>query len=401
MRLLKWIALGLLVSGSASGQTYTTMQWGMDKTATPYAFGANIGGTWRNLGTVNSAGVWTLSTNINMTATSANQNSAAYYAGTSGPGYFADYNNKAASAYRFDDTENQSAISGGGIRDAFFFQHRDFDTTNYTAIGQKVSNGIRSIMTGAWNGSDFQTQYKDLIAGEFTSVGKIGWNARGVSGVLGSAIQYGTGIASNEFWASNPAGGSQSVSMAAVQAVINPGVASADGSHASYSVLANNVATNNATAAFGVSGKYVSTVDLSNAVVTDAAIILPPTTNQGTIIDYGSDNYTLFDRTYNLAFEWVVNGVVPLFVAETKVWLTVPLQLKSSTIASLPTCNAGLLGSIVTVSNGLGWPTTWGTASASVPAGFPGTAVSATGAVTRSVICTNTGGSTTYAWAYN
>lgn len=77
------------------------------------------------------------------------------------------------------------------------------------------------------------------------------------------------------------------------------------------------------------------------------------------------------------------------------------VKLATYTIATLPPCGASLLGSLATVSNGLGWPTTWGTAGNAVPAGFPGTAVSATGAVTRSVICTNTGGATTYAWAYN
>lgn len=62
----------------------------------------------------------------------------------------------------------------------------------------------------------------------------------------------------------------------------------------------------------------------------------------------------------------------------------------STTIASLPTCSATLLGSVAVVSNG----TAYGT-------GTYGSAVSATGAVTRKVFCTNTAGATTYAWAYN
>jgi translation initiation factor 2B subunit (eIF-2B alpha/beta/delta family) len=60
------------------------------------------------------------------------------------------------------------------------------------------------------------------------------------------------------------------------------------------------------------------------------------------------------------------------------------------TIATLPTCTAALQGAIATVSNG----TAYGT-------GTYGSAVSATGAVTRVVACTNTAGATTYAWAYN
>ncbi len=66
------------------------------------------------------------------------------------------------------------------------------------------------------------------------------------------------------------------------------------------------------------------------------------------------------------------------------------IKLPSSTIAALPTCDATTLGSLATVTNG----TAYGT-------GTYGSAVSATGAVSRTVMCTNTGGATTYAWAYN
>ena len=66
------------------------------------------------------------------------------------------------------------------------------------------------------------------------------------------------------------------------------------------------------------------------------------------------------------------------------------LILPTSTIAALPTCGASTLGAIATVSNGTAYAT-----------GTYGSAVSATGAVTRVVACTNTGGATTYAWAYN
>ncbi len=42
---------------AAVAQTYTQMQWGMNKGVTPYQFGANINGTWRDFGTISSAGV--------------------------------------------------------------------------------------------------------------------------------------------------------------------------------------------------------------------------------------------------------------------------------------------------------------------------------------------------------
>jgi hypothetical protein len=70
--------------------------------------------------------------------------------------------------------------------------------------------------------------------------------------------------------------------------------------------------------------------------------------------------------------------------------ITGSVTLPTYTIATLPTCTAALQGALVSVSNG----TAYGT-------GTYGSAVSATGAVTRVVACTNTGGATTYAWAYN
>ena len=66
------------------------------------------------------------------------------------------------------------------------------------------------------------------------------------------------------------------------------------------------------------------------------------------------------------------------------------MELAAYTIATLPTCNVALLGGVAIVSNGTAYAT-----------GTYGSAVSATGIVTRSVICTNTAGATTYAWAYN
>lgn len=66
------------------------------------------------------------------------------------------------------------------------------------------------------------------------------------------------------------------------------------------------------------------------------------------------------------------------------------VALPTSTIAGLPTCAAALNGAMAAVTNG----TAYGT-------GGYGSAVSATGAVTRVVVCTNTGGASTYAWAYN
>ena len=64
-----------LLSTSLQAQTYTQLQWGVNKATTPYQFGANINGTWSNLGTVSSAGVWQIpASNISGVATLAGNN---------------------------------------------------------------------------------------------------------------------------------------------------------------------------------------------------------------------------------------------------------------------------------------------------------------------------------------
>lgn len=85
------------------------------------------------------------------------------------------------------------------------------------------------------------------------------------------------------------------------------------------------------------------------------------------------------------------NGVQPQTeVISTSQLKTYILNLPQTTIAALPTCSATTFGYLAAVSNGTAYAT-----------GTYGSAVSATGAVTRVVVCTNTGGATTYAWAYN
>ena len=66
------------------------------------------------------------------------------------------------------------------------------------------------------------------------------------------------------------------------------------------------------------------------------------------------------------------------------------VQTTAYTIATLPTCDATTLGARATISNGTAYAT-----------GTYGSAVSATGILTRAVMCANTAGATTYAWAYN
>ena len=65
------LLVALLWVNGACAQTYNQMTWGFTlPSGSPYSFGANIGGSWYNLGTVSSAGAWNIpSSNISFTPT--------------------------------------------------------------------------------------------------------------------------------------------------------------------------------------------------------------------------------------------------------------------------------------------------------------------------------------------
>jgi hypothetical protein len=246
-------------------------------------------------------------------------NSDAYYVGSSGSGYFADYECLTSNFAILSQSQDQTSIAGGGFRDAQFIQQQDGDASNYTTIGQKISTALRAIVTGKFS-SGFLTQYKDLVGGTFAAIGRIGWNDRGVSGVIAEAIQYGSGIASNEFAVKNPSDANeQSVSMAAVQAIITPAKAAADSTHKYRGVLVENYSGYAGTAAFeAIStpiGAFTATFNyglyMGGATVNSAAIVMPASSvgSSGTIIEYDSNDYTNYDRTNN-RYNFVVGGNV-------------------------------------------------------------------------------------------
>jgi hypothetical protein len=271
-------------------------------------------------------------------------NSDAYY--TSNPadgGYFADYVCLTSSFNLLAQAKDQSAESGGGIIDAQFIQNRDEDTVNYTAIGQKISNAVRGVTTGKLSGGTFQIQYKDLVGADFAAIGRIGWNDRGVSGVVTQAIQYGSGIASNEFAVQNPADANeQSTSMCAVQAILKPQKATSSGTHKARGVLTQNVQGYRATSAFeaistagagALTGAFEYALKMDEATVESAAIIMPQSLagNAGTVIDYGANNYTVFDRA-NQRYLYVVNGVIPVSISQTRVGVNVTVPDASAAL---------------------------------------------------------------------
>ena len=108
-----------------------------------------------------------------------------------------------------------------------------------------------------------------------------------------------------------------------------------------------------------------TTISSNNAGATNYTATLP--SNNGTIAEL------------NLAQTWTAAQSFSQYIRHI-----------AQTIATLPTCDASSIGAVTAVSDGTAYAT-----------GTYGSAVSATGAVTRQVMCTNTAGATTYAWAYN
>lgn len=56
----KSLIFSLFLFSTSAYAAYTQLQWGVDQGVSPYSFGANIGATWRQLGTVSSTGEWAL-----------------------------------------------------------------------------------------------------------------------------------------------------------------------------------------------------------------------------------------------------------------------------------------------------------------------------------------------------
>lgn len=241
--------------------------------------------------------------------------------GTRG-GYFSDYDCKANYAFIGQVRENQTAISGGGIRDGIFIDMLDSDTADYSAIGQKVTNGIRSFVQGVHNGSTYQAIYKDLVGGTFAALGNVQWAARGVSAINADAWQYGVGIASNEFSVNNPAaadgGISQSESMAAGQFIVRSRFGDEGASNRAWGIYIENhgkritsgiAIASNTTA--GQTSHYKAAIDMSTAVVSSYAILMPLSASgdNGTIIVYDSNDYTQYLRTAN-QYNTVIGGSI-------------------------------------------------------------------------------------------
>jgi len=195
MSFARLILLGtfLAFGPAAFAQTYTQMTWGVDKTATPYGFGANINGSWYNLGTVSSAGVWTLAPSLLNISGTATFNGTLYAAanvgvGTSSPlAHFQVTNENGFSGFytdAYDDTgvyhyySELRNINNQGYGEGFYSSYGRGSYTN-PAVTQVLDTlgylgwGAYSNSTSpqAFNGFDYSTAIAGIVDSTPTGIG--------------------------------------------------------------------------------------------------------------------------------------------------------------------------------------------------------------------------------------
>ncbi|WP_156648099.1 hypothetical protein [Methylobacterium sp. Leaf88] len=238
---------------------------------------------------------------------------------TEGP--YTDFDSRSTDFTLVTNTESAKLAGAGVMRDSKVLITRDRDAKNYEALGYRaITNGFRSFVYGKFDKREATTQWKDIHGGWFYAIGRSGGVNRGTSGVLAEAVQLGTGVATNEFSAMAPAyGHDQPALLAPIIGIIYNYKADSDLKHKAFGVQANLYGYSS-TAAFraasvnaeGQPGSAEVGVQLEELMVSSAAISMPQgsTTNPnaGTLIRYGSNQYTFYDRSTK-TFIWVIDGI--------------------------------------------------------------------------------------------
>jgi hypothetical protein len=233
--------------------------------------------------------------------------------------------------------QNQTLPTNGSDHyfvDGLQICHYDSDITNYQSGNtQHEMHAVNIDMHGVVS----SVQYKDMIGLSVRTLGRIGWNTRGVGAITCETKQFGSGIAANEFHVFNPAaaegGYEQSVSMAGLQIVMHPHMGDGNLSTNLYRGLmidnlgkdiSAGIAMNSQVDGYG-SGYMLYALYLGNATVKNAAITMPQSApgfpNVGTIIGYDTNDYTYYDRGSN-TFQFVINTGFKMSVDSTRMFMT-------------------------------------------------------------------------------
>ncbi|MCJ2037077.1 hypothetical protein [Methylobacterium sp. J-068] len=276
---------------------------------------------------------------------------------TNGP--YVDFNVKASSWEIVTNTETLARTGNGGMRDGKVLLLRDRDDTNYESAGYRaITNGVRSFVFGKFDSGAATTQWKDLHAGWFYAMGRSGGTARGMSGILAEAVQLGTGVATNEFSASNPVySNEQASNLSAIIGHYHNDKAASDSSHAAYGANINTygfpgtaaIRTASVPSDASRTGATQYGLQMNESTVLSAGITMPAGSN-GSIISYGANQYSNYDRTGKI-FSWVVDGKT-VMAATNAGWTSygASITATSGTLGSASVSNARYTRSNNTVS---------------------------------------------------
>jgi len=190
-----------------------------------------------------------------------------------------------------------------------FIEYNDPDTkvVGYDETTDRtISNGLTVIASGTDDNGQFVEGGKDLHGVFSRSLAKTTkWASRGVSAFAGSAHQYGSGVATNEFFAiQEPDSVDKASQLVGVIAAVSPNYA--DCGNSPYNAIeAANVGIKDAHTCFKGYGNFKIGLDLTGIPIKYAGILMSRTT-QGSIIDYDTNCYTYYAGK---SYRFVIDGV--------------------------------------------------------------------------------------------
>jgi len=195
------------------------------------------------------------------------------------------------------------------------------DTKDYSGV--IPSHAINAEVYGAGTNT---VQYLDLTAIGVQALGNTA-NGRNVALMVGDARQYGTsGGTGLELWVHNPSTSpSQCNGLAGGQFVIDAAKGAwnaAGGGRPYYGVeivcLSNPIKSAFQARSNSSSSHFAYGLDLSNSYISNAAIKMGMSAsyNNGTIIEYDANDYTVFDRTNN-RYLFVIGGSITGYIDAT------------------------------------------------------------------------------------
>ena len=374
----------LALPASALGQSFSQVQWGMDKSSNPYPVATNIAGNWRSFGTVSSTGEWRLSPK-SVAATDFIRNDSTNPSislpwlpdTTNGHVWTSNYFGTVAS-------HNDDADSGGIVSFLSSTGYSAAPYVNWKAGWQVFATGT----DGTSNIWGFNPTC-GLTADESHGVGCVAVEAdlnlynRDYTGIPASAAGP---------WAA---------------AVVAAGGGGGHYGHAAFVVNTASTPTWN----FGIlftdyssgGSKGINTADIRSVTKAPYFAFDSGTHDYGLALTgsyagfaIGIPNNTSFSarNAANTAYEnmfYLDPG--NRMVIHPDLILQGSLQYAAYTVTTLPTCNASLNGHVALVTNGEDF-------NGYGLAGGYGSAVAA-GLVTRNVLCTNRAAPLTFGWVYN